>query len=221
MVLNKYKAIDYLYQYSKYHGNLMFDCESINNDGHGFASLILLFNILESVLKNAINDFDSNFFELITKAQDNNLINNYESDFLNNKQFGIRKIRNILSHANLSKYNYILENQDSALMYPFTENSNCVILYEYLSPIIVNIMLKCVSNQITINLEIDCTDEIINTPLKLVELSPIELLKLKGFNDQEINQIVKGNSESINYLLAENASDINLIANIFKKISIY
>ena len=93
MMYTKQEVIDYVWQYSKYYGNLLISCEEIakleNFSGH--ATLIYLFNILENIAKSQIKKFDKiDFVDIIKKLKEKNYISEIECDFLNNKEYGIR-----------------------------------------------------------------------------------------------------------------------------------
>ena len=60
----------------------------------------------------------------VDKLKSENYINNVECEFLNNKDYGIRKIRNLLAHTNLSKYNIIFLSVDKELLYSVRESLN-------------------------------------------------------------------------------------------------
>lgn len=135
MLYAKTSVIDYVWQYSRHYGNLLRSCEELSKekDFNGHASLIYLFNILENIIKSQIKDYDINFIKAVNKLKAENYINELEYDFLNNKNYGIRKIRNLLAHANLSKYNIIFLLEDEELLYPLTENETSIKFYDLAS----------------------------------------------------------------------------------------
>ena len=49
MIYSKGEVIDYIWQYSRYYGNLLISCEELSKERNlnGHVSLIYLFNILE------------------------------------------------------------------------------------------------------------------------------------------------------------------------------
>jgi len=143
---SKGEVVDLLWQYSRYYGNQLVYLSEIEENGN--ASLIYLFNILENILKSSVSDYDSTFQNIVKKSHKDNLINQKEHDFLNNKVTGVRKIRNLLAHANLAKYNLKFAKDQS--LYPIVENEACQKLYESISDIIFNIILKVASHNFTI-----------------------------------------------------------------------
>lgn len=117
--------------YSKYYFGQFAECENLYNREKGHLSLFYLLTLLENIVKASLNDFDSTFFNLIKKLNEEKIINESELFFLNNPEWGVRRIRNILAHANLSKYD--LELQNEVKTYPFTESETCLIIYERIS----------------------------------------------------------------------------------------
>ncbi|MCZ6404901.1 hypothetical protein O4N82_24725, partial [Vibrio parahaemolyticus] len=128
---------DYIWQYSRYYGNQLAFLGHVEENGS--ASLVYLFNLLENILKAHIDDYGETFQNVVRKSYESGLLTKVEHDFLNNKKSGVRKLRNVLAHANLSKFNIRFVNEK--LLYPLTENDNCQLLYHKLSDIIFNIML--------------------------------------------------------------------------------
>ena len=59
---------------------------------------------MENIVKSQIKNYELNFVQGIDKLKEKNYISEIECDFLNNKDYGIRRIRNLLAHSNLSKY---------------------------------------------------------------------------------------------------------------------
>lgn len=88
----------------------MISCKKIakleNFNGH--VTLIYLFNILENIIKSQVKNYELNFVHVINKLKEKNYISEIEYDFLNNNEYGIRRIRNLLAHSNLSKYNIFI-----------------------------------------------------------------------------------------------------------------
>lgn len=217
MEYTKSEVINYIWQHSKYYGSLLLACEEIlkekNSNGH--AVLIYLFNILENIIKSQIHDYDSNFVKIIDKLKSKNYINDIEHDFLNNKDYGIRKIRNLLAHANLSKYNVIFLFENEKLLFPFTENETIIKFYDLTSKIIFNLMLKIISSNFTISFNVNIDEIIQNFKIKIEEISAEELLEYKGIDYKTIkgwNEI----PEIERYRLAENTSDVNHYVELFK-----
>lgn len=179
---SKEEVIDYIYQYSRYYGNLLLQSDLIYTEEIGaHSTLINLFNLTEIILKSKIDDYDINFYGAVKKLNEQGLINDTEEKFLNDKDTGIRKIRNIFAHSNLSKYNFVFQEEPS-ILYPATEISTCEILYEKLSDIIYNIILKVVSSDLMVDLEFDLDNDINNCKFKIKKLLPEDIFKFKGID---------------------------------------
>ena len=217
MIYEKSAVVDHIWQYSRYYGNLLISCEEISKEKNlnGHASLIYLFNILENVIKSQLHDYDTSFIKAIDKLKSQNYINNIEYEFLNNKEHGIRKIRNLLAHENLSKYNIIFLSEDEKLLYPLTENETSIKFYDLTSKIIFNLMLKIISSNSIAPITIDIDKTIIDFKIKIEEISAEQLLEYKGINYRTL----KGWNEMPEveqYRMAENASDVNHYIELFQ-----
>lgn len=66
MIYSKGEVIDYIWQYSRYYGNLLISCEELSKERNlnGHVSLIYLFNILENIIKSQIHDYDASFVKV-------------------------------------------------------------------------------------------------------------------------------------------------------------
>ncbi|MDY3201567.1 MAG: hypothetical protein RBQ84_11475 [Arcobacter sp.] len=217
----KQEVIGYIWQYSRYYGNLLISCEEIikveNFSGH--ASLIYLFNILENIVKSQIKNYEQNFVKIIDELKERNYISEIEYDFLNNKEYGIRRIRNLLAHSNLSKYNIIFLFEDTKLLFPLTEDATCTKFYEYFSDILFNLMLKIISNNFITTFPINLNEDIKKLKIRIQEITPEELLSYKGIDYKQLkgwNEM----SEDNKYKMVENALDVNIYTHIFKMMNL-
>ncbi|SHE61787.1 hypothetical protein [Clostridium fallax] len=214
---SKIEVIDYVWQYSRCLGNLLGSCYRLEEYEEGQILLFNLFNITEVIFKSVIEDYESRFIDIIDKLKKYDYINDIECNFLNDKKIGIRKFRNLLAHANLSKYNVIFLDEDNKLMYPLTENETCMKLYNLFSDILFNLILKVVKFN---NIKLD--NEIKNINIEIMEISDDELLLYKGFEKEDIKKLNNNNimSEDTKYRLAENSQDIQVLESIFKNLFI-
>jgi len=206
-------VIDYVWQYSRYYGNQLVFLRDIESNGS--ASLFYLFNMLENMLKAHVNKFDPNFQTIVKFAYEDGLLTKVEHDFLNNKKTGVRKLRNIFAHANLSKFN--IQFKGDPTLYPLTENDNCQHLYEKLSGIIFNIMLKVALVVLNVNVQVDIDDLIKALKFNIVIFTPEEILLDKGIDLNNLDEWDNLN-ESHKYRLAENAQNVKVLAHIFTNI---
>ena len=217
----KQEVIDYIWQYSRYYGDLLISCKKIakleNFNGH--VTLIYLFNILENIIKSQVKNYELNFVHVINKLKEKNYISEIEYDFLNNNEYGIRRIRNLLAHSNLSKYIIIFLFEDKKLLFPLTEDATCTKFYEYFSDILFNLMLKIISNNFITPISINLDEDIKKLKIKIQEITPEELLSYKGIDYKQLkgwNEMLEDNK----YKMAENASDVNIYTHIFKMMNL-
>jgi len=211
--LLKSELFNLLAYYSKYYFRQFAECENLYNLEKGHLSLFYLLALLENIIKSSLNDFESTFFKLIKKLKDENLINETELIFLNDSEFGVRKIRNILAHANLSKYDLKLESEVKT--YPFTENETCLIIYERLSDIICGIIIKIIKRDLDVELEIELDSLIEKLDYSFIIRTPEELMTFKGIPTSPIwNEM----DESTKYRLVENSPDINILTELFRNL---
>lgn len=207
---SKSQVIDYIWQYSRYYGNQLAFLEHVEENGS--ASLVYLFNLLENVLKAHIDDYEETFQNVVRKSYESGLLTKVEHDFLNNKKSGVRKLRNVLAHANLSKFNIRFGNEE--LLYPLTENDNCQLLYQKLSDIIFNIMLKVAALNLTVDISVNVDSEIKALKLSIMESSPEDILIDKGIDPATLDGW-KDLKVSDQYRMAENAQNVKVLTHIF------
>lgn len=209
----KSELFNLLAYYSKYYFGQFAECESLYNEEKGHISLFYLLTLFENIIKSSLNDFESTFFNLINKLKEENLITETELNFLNDLELGVRKIRNILAHANLSKYDLKLENELKT--YPFTENQTCLIIYERLSDIISGIIIKIIKPGLEIELEVELDSLIDKLDYSFITRTPEELMTFKGIPTSPIWDQM---DESTKYRLVENSFDVNILTEFFRNL---
>ena len=207
----KNKTIRLLNYYSKYYCRQYISCEELFENQKGHLALFNLLALFENIMKSTLNDFDDTFYNLNLRLKEKKLINELELKFLNDKKVGIRKIRNILAHANLSKYD--LEIIGNKVTFPFTENETYLILYQHISSIISGIILKILEPSMIMDYKINVNSQIENLKFNFITRTPEELMKFKGI---EIDAGWEKLDEANKYRLIENSSDVNVLAEIFK-----
>lgn len=216
-MLDKSSVIDEVWQHSKYHGNLLAYCDSLSKVSHanGFATLLFLLNIIENTMKDAIKDYDSGFHDVLKKVKHQGLINYKEAKFLNAPNNSVRKLRNILAHSNLSKYSVIYLEDEKEISYPLTEEETCLKIYETISDVCFNIILKVLNVNFPKKYEIDLGKAIDEAQINIKEYTPEELLAFKGLEHLKSNPPWLSLSDTDKYRLIENSSDVNVLASIF------
>ncbi|PHB46768.1 hypothetical protein [Bacillus toyonensis] len=215
---SKGQVIDYVWQYSKYHGNLLSSCESIakGNFGNGFASLIFLFNLTENIFKDRVKDYDSAFYQVINKLKREEILTNTETKFLNNENNSIRRLRNLLAHSNLAKYHLSYIEDGREVYYPLVENETCLKVYDMVSEVLFNIMLKVVSVDFEQGFDIKTDNKIAEIEINIKELTPEQILNFKGIDDVSSIPQWSSMNEVERYRLAENTGDVNTYTEMFK-----
>ena len=211
----KQKTVNVLNYYSKYYCQQFIECENLFNNKKGHFALFNLFALFENIVKSTLNDFESTFNLLNIRLKEESSINDLEFNFLNNNKDGIRQIRNILAHANLSKYDLVIKNEK--ITFPFTENETCLILYENLSLIISGIILKILKRFTVLEYEIDLTKSIENLNFSFITRTPEELMMFKAIPLKDDWYKLE---ESVKYRLVENSSDVTLLGEIFKGLNL-
>ena len=215
-------VLDYLWQYSHFYGQRLYECEELFSEGKGYAATTLLFACLENVIKSVVNDYDSSFYNVVEKLKSNSIISDVEYKFVNSDEFCIRKIRNLFAHANLSAINLVNYEENRKCLYPLTEEDSCLLLYEKISLVIFNLILKIISSDFTdevkAKLEIDLHYDISNCKLEFKTLTSKEMLILKGFPEDYIPEEL-GIPEDAKIRLIENEPDVNIYTHILKNLT--
>ncbi|MDU4883216.1 hypothetical protein [uncultured Clostridium sp.] len=215
-IYTKGEVVDYVWQYSRHYGELLQYCDIIVNEISGHAGLINLFNLTEVILKDSIKKYDIEFYKVLRELKEKKYITNIEYNFLNNKKISVRKFRNVFAHSNLSRYNLIF-NDEPNILYPLTENSTCIKLYNIYSDIIYNIILKVIAREFIIDINVKLDDLIKEIDIKIREMTPEELLKLKGIDFRENSEWNKLSKDD-RYRLADNSGDVSIYAGILKQL---
>nr|WP_039692846.1 TM1812 family CRISPR-associated protein [Streptococcus gallolyticus] len=130
---SKQEVIQHVWSYSRFYSQQLFQCEEFFKDGKGYAAITILFTVLENIIKLAANDYDSSFYDVSKELADKSIITDEEYKFISTNQFSIRKIRNLFAHANLFAVNIVNIEDDREILYPFTEEESCLLLYTKVS----------------------------------------------------------------------------------------
>lgn len=205
----KDNLIHFLSYYSKYYCRTFIECENLFELHKGHFALFNLLTLFENICKSKINDYEITFNKLNIKLENEGFISENELKFINDDKVGLRKIRNILAHANLSKYD--LEINLEPITYPFTENETCLKIYDDISGIICEILLKVLSNEKNNIINVD--EQISKLNYRIITRTPEELMVFKGLNlKEEFDNL----DESSKYRLLENSENVLILTEIFK-----
>lgn len=214
----KSMVLDYLWQYSRFYSQRLFECEQCYSEEKGYAAITLLFSCLENICKSATDDYESSFYDVVKKLKENLAISEVEYRFLNQGEFCIRKIRNLFAHANISAINLVNQESNKDILYPLTEEVSCMLLYERVSDIIFNLILKIISLQLVDEIrektQINLDSDIDKCKLEFKILTSKEMLTLKGFPEDYISDDL-GIPEHARIRIIENAPDVNIYKKVF------
>lgn len=207
----KGQVIDYMWQYSKFYGNKLGECEKYFDDSEGYVAVVLLFEVTENICKSIIGDYEASFFNIVKKLKEYGRINEEEEGFLSIKEFSVRKIRNLFAHANLMGINIVQNENGRDIYYPLTEEDSCLLLYNKISYLLFNVLLKVVKDNFIVGLDIDFGDLLSTFSLNIKELSARETLKLMGYSDRDIEKMESVCDENVLQRMADNSSNLNVL----------
>ena len=212
----KHEVIDYIWQYSKFYGNKLGDCEQYFYDGDGYIALILMFEVAENICKSIVGDYESSFFTVVDKLYKKHYITGAERDFLSTKSCSVRKIRNYFAHANLMSINVVVEENGKDIYYPLSENESCLLVYQLISSLLFNVLLDIVKGDLLMKSSSELEGLLQNYNIKIVELTAEETMKLQGLKETDIAKMKDFIDENAMMRLADNGSNVDVLAEIFK-----
>ena len=128
---------EYIWKYSHYYGDMIFTALRLRDSGEGYAATVILFNATELIFKSIRENFKDNFNQDIKSLSKLGFLSEEERDFFENKQYGIREIRNIMTHR--EAYRYCFESLDGKAL-PFIEPETWTLLFDSYAPQIVSIL---------------------------------------------------------------------------------
>ncbi len=129
--------IECIWQYSHYYGDMLFTSLRLYDSGEGYAATVVIFNAVELIFKSLRENFNENFNQDIRALTGAGVLTEDEKDFFDNKNYGIREIRNIMTHR--EAYSYCLEAPDGKVL-PFVESDTWALLFEHYSERIIDIL---------------------------------------------------------------------------------
>lgn len=141
---------EYIWQYSKYYGDMMATTKRLYDNGEYYTSVTLLFNVTELICKAVKDDYAGNFSNDLKWLNEHGLLNDEDYSFLDGKENGMRNIRNIMMHRDA--YQYCLESENGKAL-PFTESDTWQLVYASYAPRIIEILSKLVRTQLISELE--------------------------------------------------------------------
>lgn len=129
--------IDSIWLHSKYYGDMIFTAQRLYNDGEGYAATVILFNATELIFKSVRENYKQKFSEDIADLSAIGLLSDEEKKLFEDKAYGIREIRNIMTHR--EAYQYCLETANGKVL-PFIEADTWMVLYEEYAPLVIDIL---------------------------------------------------------------------------------
>lgn len=135
--------IDIIWRYSKYYSDMIFAVDRLGKIGEYHSALIVLFNVFELVVKSVREKDEEKLFDDINWLRYNGYINDDEKKFLDDKQSGIRQIRNIMMHRNLYKYAVELD----GIGYSFADAQTWKLLYDNVASRLIGLIVKIVRHK--------------------------------------------------------------------------
>lgn len=133
------EAISYIYQYSKYYGNVLYECEELHKEERGVILINTFFNMVENIIKSVNEEYNDKFINSINKL--NKILSEKEISFLHE----IRGYRNDYAHDDLN-FHFL---EIDGIAYNYAEDGTAILLYEMLSNMTYNILVKIIKNKIS------------------------------------------------------------------------
>ena len=129
--------IECIWQYSHYYSDMLFTSLRLYDSGEGYAATVVIFNAVELIFKSLRENFNENFNQDIRALTEAGILTEDEKDFFDNKKYGIREIRNIMTHR--EAYSYCLETPDGKVL-PFVEADTWMVVFEEYSERVIDIL---------------------------------------------------------------------------------
>lgn len=201
MLLDKRSVIDIIWQYSRFYGERLSDCERLFEDEEGYAALILLFEITENICKFVVGDYESSFCIIVDKMYKQDYVSKNVKNFFSDAPYSVRKIRNKFAHANLFLMGIVKEEKGMEIFYGFSENETCLLLYDIYSTIVFNIL----KNIYVLNKDNEVDEQLDKFYLNVITLTKEQKIMMKGINKEDYKKMVSlGIGEDKILQLAEN-----------------
>jgi len=217
---SKQEVIEYLWLYSRYYSQRLFECEELFQEKKGYASITMLFSVLENIMKLSTDDYDSSLYDVAKKLNEQSIITDEEYKFVSTNKHSVRKIRNLFAHANLFAVNIVNIENNNEILYPLTEEDSCLLLYNKLSGIIFNLIFKIISrefiDEVKNNINIDLSKQLLTLKLDIKTLTLNEMEALKGIPVNSVAKLDIPYNKKLKIL--DEAPDVNVYASILENL---
>lgn len=87
---SKQEVIEYLWLYSRYYSQRLFECEELFQKEKGYASITMLFSVLENIMKLSTDDYDSSLYDVAKKLNEQSIITDEEYKFVSTNKHSVR-----------------------------------------------------------------------------------------------------------------------------------
>lgn len=142
--------INDVWQYSHYYADMISTSNRLYNSEEYYAAVLILLNATELIFKSVRENFNENFNQDIKHLKEQNILTEEEYNFISSKQFGVREIRNIITHRDV--YQHCMEDSNGNACL-FSDSGTWRLVYENYSPRLIGII-----NRITKQVGIDKND---------------------------------------------------------------
>ncbi len=217
---SKQEVIEYLWLYSRYYSQRLFECEELFQEEKDYASITMLFSVLENIMKLSTDDYDSSLYDVAKKLNEQSIITDEEYKFVSTNKHRVRKIRNLFAHANFFAVNIVNIENNEEILYPLTEEDSCLLLYNKLSGIIFNLIFKIISrefiDEVKNNINIDLSKQLLTLKLDIKTLTLNEMEALKGIPVNSVAKLDIPNNKKLKIL--DEAPDVNVYASILENL---
>lgn len=133
--------IDIIWGYSRCYGDMIATVVKLHEEEEDYAAILILFNAMELVFKSLRENFKQNINQDLEDLKNKEILTEDEYLFFNNKENGIREIRNIMTHRNA--YQYCIEDADGVAL-PFSDFGTWSIIYDLYALRIIDILVRAI-----------------------------------------------------------------------------
>ena len=133
------KSIEYIWEYSKFYGELLLSSNRLHQSNESYAAFLVLFNALELICKSLRESDDGNLVNDVDWLTENGIFAWDEKEFLNG-DIGIRRIRNVMTHRDPYAYYFEVD----GVMYSFAEKDTWDYVYQRYAPQTIAIICNAI-----------------------------------------------------------------------------
>lgn len=135
--------LDGIWRHSRYYGDMLSTALRLHDYEEDYAAILVLFNAMELICKSVRGNYKQNFSEDLLDLKNKNILSEENYEFLDNKESGIRELRNIMAHRNA--YQYCLEDSKGKAL-ALSEVGTWTIIFESYASRIIQILNEIIDN---------------------------------------------------------------------------